>query len=80
VRLRVLARDVSITPEEHRHTSMQNHRPCRIEVAADDAHPSQVLLRLRIGEAAPLARITRRVFDSLGLQAWALVESVALVP
>jgi molybdate transport system ATP-binding protein len=83
VRLRVLARDVSITTEEPRHTSIQNHLPCVIEASSADAHPAQVLLRLRIGKSVLLARITRRAFDSLGLrpglQAWAQVKSVALV-
>jgi molybdate transport system ATP-binding protein len=83
VRLRVLARDVSITTEEPRHTSIQNHLRCVIEATAADAHPAQVLLRLRIGESALLARITRRAYETLGLRpgqdAWAQVKSVALV-
>jgi molybdate transport system ATP-binding protein len=83
VRLRVLARDVSLTTEEPQHTSIQNHLPCTVESIAPDAHPSQVLLRVRCGASVLLARITRRALDALGLQpgsaAWVQVKSVALV-
>jgi len=83
VRLRVLARDVSITLEEPRHTSIQNHLPCTIESIAPDAHASQLLLRLRCGPSVLLARLTRRAQDTLGLypgrSVWAQVKSVALV-
>jgi molybdate transport system ATP-binding protein len=83
VRLRVLARDVSLTTVEPAQTSIQNHIPCVVESIAPDAHPSQVLLRLQCGSAILLARITRRAQVDLGLQpasrAWALVKSVALV-
>ena len=83
VRLRVLARDVSLTTVEPRHTSIQNHLPCVIESVAPDAHPSQVLVRVRCGASLLLARITRRAYADLGLQpgtsAWVQVKSVALV-
>lgn len=83
VRLRVLARDVSLTIEEPRHTSIQNHLPCVIDSVVPDAHPSQVLVRLRCGESVLLARVTHRSLHSLGLQpgnvVWAQVKSVAIV-
>jgi len=83
VRLRILARDVSITTEAPRHTSIQNVLPCVIETMQGDAHPSQVLVRLRCGEAVILARITARAADALqlqpGLSVWAQVKAVALV-
>jgi len=83
VRLRVLARDVSLTTVEPQHTSIQNHFPCTVEAIAPDTHPSQVLVRVRCGASVLLARITCRAQDALGLQpgsaAWAQVKSVALV-
>ena len=83
VRLRVLARDVSLTTEEPRHTSIQNHLPCTVESIAPDSHASQVLVRVACGESLLLARITRRALAALGLQpgsrAWVQVKSVALV-
>jgi molybdate transport system ATP-binding protein len=83
VRLRVLARDVSMAVEEPRGTSIQNHLPCTIESSAPDVHPSQVLVRVRVGASTLVARITGRSFDALGLQpgksAWLQVKSVALL-
>jgi molybdate transport system ATP-binding protein len=83
VRLRVLARDVSVTLHEATHTSIQNHVPCVVEAITTDAHPSQALLRLRCDNTVLLARVTARGVDQLGLQvgmpAWAQVKSVALV-
>lgn len=83
VRLRVLARDVSVTLHEATHTSIQNHVPCVVDAITPDAHPSQALLRLRCGDTVLLARVTARGVHELGLQvgmpAWAQVKSVALV-
>ena len=83
VRLRVLARDVSLTTVEPLQTSIQNHFPCEVESVAPDAHPSQVLVRVRSGASLLLARITRRAYAELGLQpgvrAWVQVKSVAVV-
>jgi len=82
VRLRVAARDVSLSSVEPRQTSIQNHFPCVVEAVAPDVHPAEVLLRLRCGGAVLLARITRRAQAELGLQpgsrAWAQVKSAAL--
>ncbi|MEW6763262.1 MAG: molybdenum ABC transporter ATP-binding protein [Pseudomonadota bacterium] len=83
VRLRILARDVSLTTREPVDTSIQNHFPCVVESIAVASHPSQVLLRLRCGETVLLARITRRALFDLSLEqgsrAWAQVKSVALL-
>jgi molybdate transport system ATP-binding protein len=87
VRLRVLARDVSIAIDEPRGTSIQNTLPCTIESWVADAHPAQVLVRVRVGEGERqsllLARITGRAFDALqlgaGRRAWAQVKSVAVL-
>jgi molybdate transport system ATP-binding protein len=83
VRLRVLARDVSVTLNEATHTSIQNHVPCMVEAITPEAHPSQMLLRLRCGDTMLLARVTARGMHELGLhvgiQVWAQVKSVALV-
>jgi molybdate transport system ATP-binding protein len=83
VRLRILARDVSITTAEPQHTSIQNVLTCVVDALQADAHPSQVLVRLRCGAAIILARITARAADALQLQpghtVWAQVKAVALV-
>ena len=82
VRLRVLARDISISPQPTHDSSIQNHIQCRIDAIADDAHPSQALVQLRCGHAGPagtgpeesasaestlLARVTRRAIHVLQL-------------
>jgi molybdate transport system ATP-binding protein len=83
VRLRVLARDVSLATHEPQNTSIQNHLMAEVDSVADDAHPSQMLVRLRCGPSLLLARITRRSWHTLHLQlgqkVWAQVKSVAIV-
>lgn len=83
VRLRVLARDVSITTLEPKQTSIQNLLPCVVKSMVADAHPSQVLVQLACGQSILLARITARAVMELELQpeklVWAQVKSVALV-
>ena len=83
VRLRVLARDVSLATELPRGTSIQNLLPCVIRAIAADSHPSQAVVQLACGESILLARVTARAVDALGLThgmpVWAQVKSVALV-
>ena len=86
VRLRVLARDVSVTLAAQPGSSIGNQLPARVEAIADDSHPALALLRLRTGpgEQVPLvARLTRRSVDALGLSpgsaVWAQVKTVALM-
>ena len=85
VRVRVLARDVSLALAAPAGTSIQNQLACTVESITPDVHPSQVLVlvRLRCGTATVLARITARSAAQLdlavGRAVWALVKSVALV-
>lgn len=84
VRLRVLARDVSIQLQEPTGTSIQNHLQAVVESFADDGDPAQALLRLRCGSVPLLARVTRRAIHDLALApqqpVWAQVKTVALIP
>ena len=83
VRLRVLARDVSIATHEPHGSSIQNILAAVVEETAPDTHPSQVMVKLRCGSAVLLARVTARAADALALapgqRVWAQVKSVALV-
>jgi molybdate transport system ATP-binding protein len=83
VRVRVLARDVSLALAAPAGTSIQNQLACTVESIKPDAHPSQMLVQLRCGSASLLARVTARSAAQLELAAgrtvWALVKSVALV-
>jgi molybdate transport system ATP-binding protein len=83
-RVRVLARDVSLTRDRPGPSSILNVLDARLEELQDDG-PSRVNVRLSVGTGATpmLARITRRSLDALGLQVgmrlFASVKSVALV-
>ncbi len=83
VRLRILARDVSIALKPPEQSSIQNVLPAQVLSLTQEAHPSQVLVRLQCGTSILLARITARSAHALDLQAghpvWAQVKSVALV-
>ena len=83
VRIRILARDVSLATTEPQNTSIQNQLSAVIEAVAPDAHPSQVLVRLRVGPWAVLARITQKAWSDLSLHigqaVWVQVKSVAVV-
>ena len=83
VRLRVLARDVSLTTQVPRGTSIQNHIHGHMDAVVDDVHPSQALVRVRCGADVIVARVTRRALDALelsvGAPVWAQVKSVAVI-
>ena len=82
VRVRLLARDVSVAREEPQGSSIQNALRCTVQAIADGRHPSQVLVHLQLGEQPVLARVTRRAVDQLALApgqtVWAQVKAAAL--
>ena len=83
VRLRVLARDVSVTRKSQQDSSIANQLRGTIEAIAPDGHAALALVRVRVGATAILARVTRRSADALGLvpglPVWAQVKTVALM-
>ena len=83
VRVRILARDVSLALEAHRGTSILNILPARVEQLAEDAHPALALARLDVGGAPLVARLTRRSAAALSLTpghtVWAQIKAVALI-
>ena len=83
VRVRLLARDVSLTRSPQTGTSIGNQLRGTVEQIADDEHPSLALVRVRVGASPVVARLTRRSAHALGLQAgmsvWAQVKTVALM-
>lgn len=82
-RMRVLARDVSLARAQPADSSILNSLPGVVDDLADDAHPGLMLVRVRVGDSALLARVTRRSADALqiaqGAQVWVQVKSVALI-
>jgi molybdate transport system ATP-binding protein len=66
VRVRVLARDVSIALQRA-DSSIANVLDATVIEMADDEHPSQVMVRLQTGSVRLLARVTGRSAAQLGL-------------
>lgn len=83
VRLRVLARDVSVTLSAHADSSIMNQLRAQVVASWPASDAAHVVLRLDAGGAPLLARITRRSHDQLGLTAgmtvWAQVKATALL-
>ncbi|HEY7929612.1 MAG TPA: molybdenum ABC transporter ATP-binding protein [Steroidobacteraceae bacterium] len=83
VRVRIDARDVSLTLLLPERTSINNVLPGTLIDLAPEADPAQTLVRLRIGEQVLLARITRRSAEQLalvpGMALYAQIKSVALM-
>jgi len=82
VRVRILARDVSIALDRH-DSSIVNTLPATVMDMAPDEHPAQAMLRLAVGRGALLARLTHRSVDHLGLtpgmSVWVQIKAVALL-
>lgn len=82
VRVRVLARDVSLATQQTA-SSIQNQMPGQIDAIGDDAHPGLALVRVRVGNALLLARLTKRALATLevavGKTFWVQIKSVALL-
>ncbi len=66
LRLRVQARDVSLTLQRQAGTSIQNILACTVDHMAPD-NPGQVMVRLHCGGTMLLARITAKSAHELGL-------------
>ena len=87
VRIRVLARDISLAVGPPPVSSIQNLLAVTVLEIMPDTHPSQCLVRLSCGDTGETsvlwARITARAAHALGLQAgmpaWAQVKAAALV-
>jgi molybdate transport system ATP-binding protein len=83
VRVRILARDVSIALQPPSGTSIQNCLTATVEQMAGDHHPALSLLRLRVGPSPLLARLTQRSAVGLGLApgkaVWVQIKAVALI-
>lgn len=82
VRVRVLARDVSLAAQQTA-SSIQNQMPGQIDAIGEDEHPGLALVRVRVGNALLLARLTKRALGTLdvavGKTFWVQIKSVALL-
>jgi molybdate transport system ATP-binding protein len=83
VRVRILARDVSVALEPQHDSSILNCLPAEVVEIADDAHPALALVKLNVGKSAVVARLTHRSAAGLdlkpGAQVFAQIKAVALI-
>jgi len=83
VRIRVLARDVSLALVDHPDTSILNRLPAEVIEISTDTKNALSLVKLNIGSTIIIARVTRRSLAHLkldvGSKVWAQIKSVAIV-
>ena len=83
VRIRVLARDVSLALNHHTDNSITNVLPAEVMEMDTDDHPGLKLVRLKLRDDILVARIASRSAHHLqlepGKKLWAQIKSVAIV-
>ncbi|MDA0790444.1 MAG: molybdenum ABC transporter ATP-binding protein [Proteobacteria bacterium] len=83
VRIRVLARDVSIALTSHDDSSILNRLQVEVAEIENDRDHGMFLVRLKAGQEFLIARLTHRSVDHLqltpGKSVWAQIKSVAIV-
>ena len=83
LRVKVQARDVSLSLADDSRSSILNRLPVRVCALRAGDNPAQMLVSLDADGTALLARVTRYSSDQLGLhegqQLWAQIKSVALL-
>lgn len=67
-RIRILARDVSISNKPLEQISIQNSLQGVVDAIGDDEHPGLALARVKVGTSFILSRLTRRAVSDLDLQ------------
>jgi molybdate transport system ATP-binding protein len=82
VRLRVMARDVSLSLDQEPANSILNRLPCTVIDIIETADPATRVVRLQFSEQVLMARITAKSINNLALDigsdVWAQVKSVAV--
>jgi molybdate transport system ATP-binding protein len=83
VRVRVLARDVSLSLTEEDHSSILNRLPAQVAGIAEGSDPAMASVQLQLGNSRLLARVSRRSIEELsirpGQKLWAQIKSVAVL-
>lgn len=83
VRIRILAKDVSLSLSNHEDTSIINRILVRVVEIKSDKDKAMSLVRLRMGSEFLVAKMTKKSVYHLslaqGMEVWAQVKSVALV-
>ena len=84
VRLRILARDISLSHAEEAHSSILNRLPATVERIEESADTAMCMVHLRVGESTRLlSRVSRKSSRRLGLapgsEIYAEIKSVAIL-
>ncbi len=83
LRLRILARDVSLSLAPHENTSILNQLPAQVVAEVPAKSEAHVVIRLDVGGLPLLARITRQSRDrlelALGKQVWTQFKAVTIL-
>ncbi|MGB0467643.1 MAG: molybdenum ABC transporter ATP-binding protein [Pontibacterium sp.] len=83
VRLRILARDVSLALDKHEDQSTLNLLPAQVAEIAESGRPGVSLVRVIVGDVSLIARLTSRSVHALALSVdkavWVQVKSVAVL-
>ncbi len=83
IRIRILARDVSLALEAHEDSSIVNLLQAEVIEVRDDTRTAMALVRLRIETTVIIARVSRRSVHHLdihiGRQMWLQIKSVAIL-
>jgi len=83
VRIKIKARDISLSLQQARDSSVLNLLPATVERWFDLPNAAHRLVELQLGEQRIIARITRYSFDGLAIRAgqplWVQVKSVSLL-
>ena len=83
VRLRILAREVSLSLAEHNDTTIQNCLRGEIVSIDADAYLSQAILRVRCGHEVMISRASQQSIAKLGLvvgsSVWCQINAVSLL-
>ena len=82
-RIRVLARDVSLTLSPHSDSSILNALSGEIVDIINDQNPAMVLVRLKVGKSYLLARLTQKSLQKLALAVgqiiWIQIKTAAIL-
>ena len=82
-RIRILARDVSLSLADEQASSILNRLPATVIGMADDTDRAMLLIRLAVGDAMLLARISKKSAFQLELcqnqRLWVQIKSVAVL-
>jgi len=83
VRVRILARDISLALDKGKDTSIVNALQGQVQAIVDEAHPALALVRLHVGNTPLISRLTKRSAALLdlrpGMTLWAQIKAVALI-